>query len=216
MDVEWCMAETATLGEVLDDRQKILRLGKTLSVLDLKEGFSSGQGNVRKRNKVHTWIKPVDIEAWLLKQYAHTMHQPERKLFPRNPYTVNNVINVWECDLVDFQVFAIFQDNYRYLITVIDLFSKFRNIVQLTWKTDTAAASALRWIFKDLKYCKILRRSTMWVYTDKCKDFWISHFRTCWKMKAFIFRHVEIQTWKRDCRKESPHSKRQTVKIFHL
>jgi len=41
------------------------------------------------------------IRAWLEKQDAYTLHRPVRKRFARNPYTVNNVMNVWQCDLMD-------------------------------------------------------------------------------------------------------------------
>jgi len=38
------------------------------------------------------------IKAWLEEQDAYTLHRPVRKLFARNPYTVTNVMDVWECD----------------------------------------------------------------------------------------------------------------------
>ena len=57
-------------------------------------------------------------------QDAYTLHKPLRRRFPRNPYTVNN-LDVWVADLVDVQEFSKFNDNYKYLLTVIDVFSKF-------------------------------------------------------------------------------------------
>ena len=42
--------------------------------------------------------KPVG--TWLERQDAYTLHRQVRKRFPRNPYSVNNVMDVWECDLV--------------------------------------------------------------------------------------------------------------------
>jgi hypothetical protein len=44
-----------------------------------------------------------ELRAWLAAQDTFTLHRPLRKRFPRNPYTVNNIINVWECDLFDVQ-----------------------------------------------------------------------------------------------------------------
>jgi len=35
--------------------------------------------------------------------WAFTLHHPVRKRFPPNPYSVNNIMDVWECDLVDVQ-----------------------------------------------------------------------------------------------------------------
>jgi hypothetical protein len=84
-----------------------------------------------------------DIEAWLLKQDAYTMHRPVRKRFPRNPYSVNNIMDMWECDLVDVQSHAKYNDGYRYLLTVIDVFSKFLHMVPLRVKSGKAVASAI-------------------------------------------------------------------------
>ena len=46
------------------------------------------------------------IKAWLEKPDAYTLHRPVRKLFARNPHTVSNVMDVWECDLMDVQSYA--------------------------------------------------------------------------------------------------------------
>jgi len=37
-----------------------------------------------------------DVRAWLEKQEAYTKHRPVRKRFLRNPYTVSNLMDVWE------------------------------------------------------------------------------------------------------------------------
>jgi len=44
-------------------------------------------------------VKLDVIKVWLEKQDDYTLHRPVRKRFARNPYTVSNVMNVWECDL---------------------------------------------------------------------------------------------------------------------
>jgi len=44
---------------------------------------------------------PGQVKAWLETQDAYTMHRPVRKRFPRNPYTVNNIDEVLEIDILD-------------------------------------------------------------------------------------------------------------------
>jgi len=66
--------------------------------------------------------KPSEIKSWLGIQHAYTMHKSLRRRFPRNPYTVNNILDVWECDLIDVQFLNKFNDNYKYLLKVIDVF----------------------------------------------------------------------------------------------
>ena len=72
-----------------------------------------------------------ELLSWLLTQDTYTLHRPVRRTFPRNPYTVNNLFDVWECDLIDVQAFGKFNDNYKFLLTVIDVFSKYLHIVPL-------------------------------------------------------------------------------------
>jgi hypothetical protein len=44
---------------------------------------------------------PREIKAWPEMQDSYTMHRPVRKCFQRNPYTVNNIDEVWELDILD-------------------------------------------------------------------------------------------------------------------
>jgi len=48
-----------------------------------------------------------DIKAWLEYQDAFTMHRPARRRFLRNPYTVTNLMVVWESDILDMQYLEI-------------------------------------------------------------------------------------------------------------
>ena len=115
------------------------------------------------------------------------MHRPVRKRFPMNPYSVNNAMEVWECDLVDVQALAKYNDNYRYLLTVIDVFSKFLHIVPLRSKTGTLVPSVFRWIFKDPKYSKPIRRRPIWVRTDRVKEFFNRSFQDMLKKEGIQF-----------------------------
>jgi len=69
----------------------------TLPKLRAAEGAESKKG---KPQSVGT------IKAWLEEQDAYTLHRPVRKRFDRNPYNVINVMDVWECDLLDVQAYA--------------------------------------------------------------------------------------------------------------
>jgi len=81
---------------------------------------------VKKQTKKKT---PSQIKAWL------ETHRPLRKRFPRNPYTVNNIDDVWEIDSLDLSSLKYYNNNYRYLLQVIDVFSKYLHSVPLRTKT---------------------------------------------------------------------------------
>jgi hypothetical protein len=79
--------------------------------------------------------KRADIQTWLLKQDIYALHRSVRKKFTRNPYNVTNIFDVWECDLIVIQNVSKYNDGYRYLLSVMDFFSKFLHILPLRVKT---------------------------------------------------------------------------------
>ena len=64
-----------------------------------------------------------NVEEWLSGQDTYTLHKPVRKRFPRNPYTVTNIDDVWENDLADLGSLSKYNDKYKYLLNVIDIFA---------------------------------------------------------------------------------------------
>jgi len=64
-------------------------------------------------------------KAWLEEQNAYTLHRPVRKRFARNSYTLTNVMYVWECDLWYVNSYAKYNDNFKNILSVIDVLSKF-------------------------------------------------------------------------------------------
>ena len=62
------------------------------------------------------------ITAWLQNQDVYMLHRPVGKRFASSPHSVNNVMDVQECDPVDIQTLSTFNDNYNYILSVIDVF----------------------------------------------------------------------------------------------
>ena len=127
-----------------------------------------------------------DIKSWLLKQDSYTLHRPVRTRFPRNPYTTTNVMDVWECDLMVMQSLRKYNDKYKYLLSVTDVFSKYLQIVPLRLKTGTALSSAFRSILA--KYSKPVRRQPIWVRTDRGKEFLNRTFQAMLKKEGIHFK----------------------------
>ena len=96
---------------------------------------------------------------------------PFRKNFPRNPYTVNNIMDVWECDLVYVQGFRKHKDGIKYLLNFIVGFSKYLHVVPLKSKTGPSVTSAFQLVLNDRRYAKPPRRRPVWVQTDRGKEF---------------------------------------------
>jgi len=137
-------------------------------------------------------VKPDVIRAWLEKQDAYTLHRQVRKRFARNPYTVSKMMHVWECDLLDVQAYAKYNDKYRYILSVINVFSKFVHLIPIKTKNRPSVASAFRSIFNDPKYST--GRRPICVRTDKGKEFLNKHFQGMLRTKASSSRSAETPT----------------------
>ena len=98
------------------------------------------------------------------KSLAEELHKPVRRKFKRRIVLVNGIDKIWAADLVDMQAFSKFNRGVKYLLVVIDIFSKYGWLIPLKDKTDKSVASALKTIFKEWKPEK------MWV--DKGKEFY--------------------------------------------
>ena len=83
-----------------------------------------------------------EVKPWLEKQDAYALRRPVRKRFPRNPYSLDNIMNVWECDLMDLQALSRHNDGVKYLLTVIDVFSKFLHMIPLKSKSGKDVSAA--------------------------------------------------------------------------
>jgi hypothetical protein len=129
----------------------------------------------------------ADFKAWLLKQDAYTLHRGVRKHFPRNPYSVNNINDVWESDMIDVQGLAKHNNVVKHLLSVIDVFSKFLYIVPLKSTTVKDITSAFQSILNDPRYLKPIRRRPVWLCTDKGKEFLNKPFQDMLKCEGIEF-----------------------------
>jgi len=97
-------------------------------------------------------------------QLAEELHRPVIKHFRKRKVIVRGIDQIWAADLIDMQTFANYNDGVKYLLTIIDVFSKYGWIVPLKQKTGIAVANALEQVFKERKPEKL------WV--DKGKEFY--------------------------------------------
>ena len=84
------------------------------------------------------------------------LHKPVRRKFKRRRVLVNGIDKIWAADLADMSAFSKFNQGFKYLLLVIDIFSKN--------KEGKTVASALKTIFEERKPEKT------WV--DKGKEFY--------------------------------------------
>lgn len=66
-----------------------------------------------------------ETKSWLNQQLSHSLHKPKRKTYKRNPTLAICKDDLWQCDLVDMSRFKTSNSGFRYIFTIIDVFSKY-------------------------------------------------------------------------------------------
>lgn len=120
------------------------------------------------------------------------LHTGARKNFMRRSYTMRGIDDTFQADLVEMIPYAKINNNFRYILCVIDTFSKYAWAMPLKNKTGEEVTTAMQKIFeKDKRIPKNL-------HTDQGKEFYnskfqnlmkkyrINHYSTYSKMKASI------------------------------
>jgi Integrase core domain/Chromo (CHRromatin Organisation MOdifier) domain len=89
------------------------------------------------------------VKEWLSGQLTYTLHKPARRKFTRNRIIVERYNEQWQADLVDMQEFAKANGGYRYILTVVDILSKYAYAVPLKNKKGETIKEAFVKLFKD-------------------------------------------------------------------
>ena len=86
--------------------------------------------------------------AWLRSQDPYTLHRPRRLRWPRRPTIVRGPGVQLQADLMDVSSHARGNDGVRFLLTVVDAFSRKAWVTPLRGKGAEGVASALDRILK--------------------------------------------------------------------
>ena len=94
-------------------------------------------------------LSRAKVIAWLRKQRTYTTHKPARIHFPTRSYVTRGLDHQWQADLVEMQPYARENQDYRYLLTAIDMFSRYAMVRPLKRKTSNEVIAALKSIFAE-------------------------------------------------------------------
>ena len=104
---------------------------------------------------------------------AQELHKPRRVRFQKRRVHVKGVDLIWSADLVDMSAFSSSKENHgvKYLLTIIDVFSKYAWIMPLKTKTGKDITKAFDYIIKGGGR----KPSRLWV--DKGTEFYNKTFK---------------------------------------
>ena len=132
--------------------------------LEKPDSYGSYTGLKRQSKK-----SDKEIYDYLSRQDAYTMHKEVKRKFPRRKTFSKGIDDLWQIDLADLSSLASYNDNYRYLLTCIDVFSKFGRVEPLKSKNAAEVAEAFSRM--------VTARAPIYLQSDKGTEFLNATFR---------------------------------------
>ena len=89
------------------------------------------------------------IKRWLAEQETYTRHRNARRRYRRSRVITYAPFYLWQADLVDMQSLARYNDGNRYILTVIDTFTKKLWAIPVKKKSATHVEEAFTQLFQE-------------------------------------------------------------------
>ena len=84
------------------------------------------------------------VRRWLAANVTYTLHRPAARRIKRNKVQVFYIDQTWQMDLADLQPLARHNQGTKYILTVIDLFSKYAFVRPLKNKSGPVVLEAIK------------------------------------------------------------------------
>ena len=134
-------------------------------------------------------ISRDDVQDWLSSQDTYTVNKTVRRKFKRNRVIVSGIDDQWDGDLMDLSSLAKYNKNYKFILLLIDIFSRFVWAVPLKSKHASEIIKAFKKVFSKGRKPTSLR-------TDKGGEFVAKSVQTFLKkqnINAFTTKNAEIK-----------------------
>ena len=105
------------------------------------------------------------------------LHRTARRNYPRRHVTIRGLDETWQADLVDMSDYAASNKGYKFLLTVIDIFSKYAWAVPLKTKKGKDVTDAMQSILKG-------GRTPKFLHVDRGKEFYNSEFKALMQQRG--------------------------------
>lgn len=115
-------------------------------------------------------------------QLVNELHKPARRNFKRRTVITKGIDDLWQADLVEMGDYSADNQGYRYLLTVIDTFSKYAYVKPVKNKSGLEVTEAMKHIMQDHD-----NKAPTHLQTDFGKEFYNSHFKKL--MKNYNIKH---------------------------
>lgn len=121
------------------------------------------------------------VKTALLTLDAYTLHKTARRTFIRNKIIVGSIDQQWQIDLMDMQKLAKSNQNYKYVLTIIDIFSKYAWAIPIKSKSSSDVTKAFQNVLETSS------RKPRYVQSDKGKEFLNTTFQKMLTINGIAF-----------------------------
>lgn len=122
-------------------------------------------------------------------QVVNEIHKAARKNFDRRSVVLKRVDDLWQADLIDMQNFASVNNGFKYILIIIDCFSKYVWTVPVKTKTKQEITSSFQHVLHKS------RRLPINLQTDMGKEFYNDCFQKL--MKQYKINHYSTYSTKK-------------------
>lgn len=123
-------------------------------------------GGVARLSKASN-ISPKTTKRWLMSQDTYTLHKPLRFKFRRRKVLAYGIGELMQCDLIDLSNLSRYNDGMKYILTAIDVFSKYAYAIPLKNKSAKTVLEAFKKLFKQTKFVVNLQTDSGTEFVNK-------------------------------------------------
>lgn len=141
--------------------------------------YSSAKKLYDAVKKVNKNISFNVVKEWLSSQLVYTLHKSARRKFVRNRVVASELNEEFQADLVDMKKFKsknkVNGKQVQYILTVIDVLSKFAFAIPLVNKSGPVVAAAFDSIFQERKPQKLKTDAGKEFLNRSCQEIFKKH-----------------------------------------
>ena len=159
---------------------KKTKLMEAYSNLDSNLAFSGAVVPLSKKTGdalPHVLKEMRGLRSW-------TLHRQVRHKFPTRKYKTMGLNDQWQIDLVEMQKVSKFNNGYRYMLSCIDVFSRYARVEPVKNKTGQVVAKAMNNL--------LLKEKPNIIQSDQGKEFYNIHFKDL--LKKYNIKHISVKS----------------------
>lgn len=112
----------------------------------------AAQKTSEEGGRQHRRVGPIDeeiVQKFLNQEDTYTLHRPVRRHFPRRRVLVSSALSQFQSDLVDMREWSDENDDFKWLLMTIDVFSKMGWAIPVKTKSGANILQAFQTLFEE-------------------------------------------------------------------